>query len=270
MRLSDFYNLTEKEKRRFLDNLLISPLPDDRKRDFLKNIIQNAEQSELRSMARAKYHEFTTRVKHELEKASMNPEKTLLNGTSDEKISTLQRIIKENLSQYKDVVLNCLIKETDPFVIATMISTIGEIGHTGDSDKILNYIYDNDERIRANAIQTLSKLDNPKTHDKILQFVNDTSPRVRSSVIEFLKRRGDHKVIDILKKMVYSNEIDSLKSAVYVLNKMEGKAALSLLEMALDKIGKIENSEKESDNILESIKNHSIAAISKITNLFKK
>ena len=268
MRLSDFYNLSEKEKRRFLDNLLISPLPDDRKREFLKNIIQQAVQSEIRSMARAKYHELSTRVKHGLEKASMNPHKTLENGSSDEKITTLQRITKERLSQYKDDILSKLDKETDAFVIATMISTIGEIGQKDDSDNIVKYLYDNDTRIRANTVQALSKLDNPKFYEKILQFINDDSPRVRTNVVEFLKKRGNIKVIDILKKMVYSNELNSLQSAVYVLNKMDGKTALALLEMALDKIAKIENIRRDNNNILENLKRSSLEAVSKIKGFF--
>ncbi|MGM0608178.1 MAG: HEAT repeat domain-containing protein [Candidatus Muiribacteriota bacterium] len=246
------------------------------KRDFVKKILVKVQDEETQALARYVYHTIKEKIEKEEDYFRNNPEDILSSDNNDDKIELLKKIRTNKMIELKSYIMKYISKEKDPFVLATMISTIGEVGTPEDGMGLLEFLASSDSRIRANAVDALSKLENEKTYDQIIVLVEDPDSRVRANVAHFLKEKGTYRTMEILKKMVYSGDVRELESAIYVLKRIDRKKSGNLLKLAQEKLEKnkrndfysgIKNQIKEKTG---TIKPEFNSVKDKILNIFKK
>lgn len=118
----------------------------------------------------------------------------------------------------EEILLNALSKESHPYVIASLLASLGKVGY----DKLLLYTkyHDhNDSRIRANMICSLANCGN-EAIPYFYEALNDISPRVRASAAYNLFMLGQLNAVKVLNDMLQIPEPISVLSACYVLTKI--------------------------------------------------
>lgn len=241
-------SLSYDEKKAFFQNILNSQgVSISQKRDTMRKILVEVKDHDAKNMARILFHRLNAEFKHNIEKSLKNIPQTLKEGSDDEKIACLTHIKEERMTQYKSIILELLKKEKDPFVIATIISTLGNICTSEHSMLLVEYLEHEDSRVRANAVEALKEIKDKRTYQYIIKLLNDPSGRVKANVADLLKSEGDYNTVEIVKKMVYSGDEASLRSAVFILNKINSVQGRHLLKIALEKLEKLESSKNSSD-----------------------
>ncbi|MFA5480146.1 MAG: HEAT repeat domain-containing protein [Candidatus Muiribacteriota bacterium] len=242
------------EKKLIFDKIIrASDISLEKKRDIVKKILIKIQDKETQELARYVYHTLNEQIEKEQQIFIYNPDEILDSDDSDKKIALLKQIRVKKMIENKKFIKKFMVKEKDPFVKATMISTLGEIGAEDDANDLISFLNDRDPRIRANAVEALTMLDNEKTFKNIISLVEDEDARVKANVAEFMKSKNTYDVIEVLKKMVYSNNKREIHSAIYVLKRIDKKKTGNLLPLAEDRLTRIERNDKYNE-IKEQIK----------------
>ncbi|MFA7578026.1 MAG: HEAT repeat domain-containing protein, partial [Candidatus Muiribacteriota bacterium] len=183
------------EKKLIFDKIIrASDISLEKKRDIVKKILIKIQDKETQELARYVYHTLNEQIEKEQQIFIYNPDEILDSDDSDKKIALLKQIRVKKMIENKKFIKKFMVKEKDPFVKATMISTLGEIGAEDDANDLISFLNDRDPRIRANAVEALTMLDNEKTFKNIISLVEDEDSRVKANVAEFMKSKNTYDV----------------------------------------------------------------------------
>ena len=119
--------------------------------------------------------------------------------------------VPEILTAFKQL----LNRETDSYVAATVIRSIGVLGRADDSESVIPFLSDRAPRVRANAVETLGRLGNKKQLERLLPGLNDLNNRVRANAAVALKDEHPHRSLEVLRDMIRETDTRSRLSAAY-------------------------------------------------------
>ena len=141
-----------------------------------------------------------------------------------------QRLGKEEVLP---LLLDCLAKEDNEHVIATLTKWIGTIDGVEQIDTLEKFIGHEDLRVRANTLEGLHGWRDPRIRQLAANAVEDESPRVRAHAARILAEFDGQEAFSILKDMVISEDEADATSALHAVDKLDGHLAVEILELAL-------------------------------------
>ncbi|MGM0607022.1 MAG: HEAT repeat domain-containing protein, partial [Candidatus Muiribacteriota bacterium] len=179
----------------------------------------------------------------------------LKSQSAETKIKAIQKgVLKFDGKLILPYLKEALFKESDSFVSATLVKTIGYLGGKNDVHLLIKYLKDPDPRIRANTIEGLELLKEDEVYKYIIPMLKDKNPRVLANAAKALQKLGKSNVLTLLEKMISLPRREMRDSAIFALSKIKslksGKILLNqyLKEDELELISKIE---KAVENIIE-------------------
>ncbi len=130
--------------RKYRSDILIS----DNVKNFIDNLIADLEK---------RFEKEKKSILALLENDEKNFLKLLETGNDLEFFLSLKIIKESKIAKYKNKLLEKLEKTVDPFIIATIISVLIDIGDEKDIPIVRKFVYHPDSRVKANAIIFLNK-----------------------------------------------------------------------------------------------------------------
>ncbi|MBI4864613.1 MAG: HEAT repeat domain-containing protein [Candidatus Riflebacteria bacterium] len=132
------------------------------------------------------------------------------------------------------------VSEQDPKLLSTAILALGRLRAVTAVAIITKHLKHQEERVKANAVEALEALNEPKIVPLIQTSVRDPNPRTRANAVKALWKYGDIWVVENVKAMLESHDVNMQASGAYALGEMADMArsparliALPLLMMAL-------------------------------------
>ncbi|MCK5683323.1 HEAT repeat domain-containing protein [bacterium] len=186
--------------------------------DELKSSIAKFETNILTSKKKADTNILIGKKEKKKTKKRKKADKKILEPdlVRDEKIQVIQNSPELDV----DIIEKYLDQEDDVFVIATMVKALGRLGGTKHKDRIIKYLEHPDSRIRANAVEGLMLTRDASVLENISPLLNSENNRVRANAIQCFDSFGHLNELSAIEKMVeYGNE-NHLKSAMWVLNRL--------------------------------------------------
>lgn len=130
------------------------------------------------------------------------------------------------------VLVKRLPVEADPFVTSLVVSAIGLLGRSSDSNFVTPMLEHPDPRVRANAVEAVERLGDPDSLGLVIPLLNDSDNRCRANAISALKNHAGVNVFNHLQKMICSDQVWMQDSAAYVLGLIESRNSVLLLREA--------------------------------------
>lgn len=163
----------------------------------------------------------------------MSDHTNILNqGTREEKLDLLKEVLNGFEAIPIETIRHFMKCETDEYILATLISCFGRICNRASATELLPFLTHQDSRVRANAVDVLRFLDNPETYEFVAMLLNDENPRVRANAARFYKETDLEKYLDVLEKMLDSNDPGQVRSARFSLFWIRNDRAKTLLQRA--------------------------------------
>jgi len=134
--------------------------------------------------------------------------------------------IPELLTAFKDM----LHRETDSYVAATVIRSIGLLGGPDDLESVIPFLSDRAPRVRANTVEILGRLGNKEQLKQLLPCLNDLNNRVRANAAVALNGEYPQRCLEVLGDMIRNRDTRSRLSAVYGCLEIDTAEAATLLE----------------------------------------
>jgi len=216
-------NLKEQRKNGLKELIGSKEFTDSEKAEILRRLLIKEKEVELRSIMKIYYHRFAEKQKSDVQtKKKVTVKDIFKKGTSEQKIEVLKRFMKGTLKIEYPTLLELLEKESDVFVLATIISALGNFKENAVADSIVMYLNHEDPRVRANSIDSLEKIGDKKYFKNIAPLIYDDDPRVKANAIRVMAAEIDpEKGNEALDKMMSSGKEYLKKSADYTSNKLK-------------------------------------------------
>jgi len=119
---------------------------------------------------------------------------------------------------------------TNKFHLATVVKALGETGLPEVLDIINPYLSHEDSRVRANCIEGMYKINSPRIFNIVYPMLNDPDNRTSTNAAFLLWNNCREKVVEKLKAMLKSKKVSDIKSAKYIIDKINQPEAKQLLE----------------------------------------
>lgn len=128
-----------------------------------------------------------------------------------------------------------LQRETDEFVIATLVKKLGRVGGEEAFDQLLPFSRNPDGRIRANALEGLEATGSRQVIEVARGLLEDEHPRVRAQAARILAGadQDQGKAVSVLKEMLLEGDEQGALSAVHALERIDASVILEIMELAL-------------------------------------
>lgn len=151
-------------------------------------------------------------------------ETLLTSADSGEKIEILKILYNISDIWWLPKLKELLKKEKDPFVIATLVKTIGFIGRSDSIELLKPFLKNSDARIIANTIEGLTGIDDDNLLKVFEGFLEHNDYRIAATAAKAIWNFNRDKVRTIIEKFCSSNDIWKKKSALYTCKKIEDAA----------------------------------------------
>lgn len=143
----------------------------------------------------------------------------------DVRVQAIMAIIQCSPSSAKEHLLKKLTSETNPVVLATLISSLSDCADNNDLDLITSFLNHSDSRVVANTIETIHKILKGKTipntiTKKLQELLYHEDNRVKSNSIKTLWNWKQYFVLDNLIEMLTSDDKKHFSSAIFVVGEI--------------------------------------------------
>lgn len=124
-----------------------------------------------------------------------------------------------------------LSQSNSPVEIATLIKRLAFTGDTRAIPILKSFLKHEDRRIRANAIEGLGFFADESFIPLLLQhFEIEKDPRSRGNILRILWKFGRERVYSELEKMLFSENLSTVKSAIYVAKQIDTEKTYELVK----------------------------------------
>ncbi|MFW5782384.1 MAG: HEAT repeat domain-containing protein, partial [Candidatus Muiribacteriaceae bacterium] len=164
------------------------------------------------------------------------------------KIHTLKRVISLTKKKYLNNIKDMLKEEKDPFVLATLIKSIGYLGSQENLRDIIEFIKHNDPRVRSNTIESLAMLGkNRGAEQLILPLVKDSNPRVRITAANYIMTYTDDNHVDsLIQDMSSSSNVSDRVSVLFLIENIPSPKYFSTVKKLSDDKNRMVSEKAES------------------------
>jgi len=181
------------------------------------------------------------------------------------KIHIIQQLKKFNdLKADRDILnifLDMLKKESNKFVIATLVKAVGNFKDPTLIKYIEPFLHHKDNRVVANSIEALDMIESERVFELLKPFISSKDNRIRGNAAVALWKCSYENALKLITEMLESNDVWMRNSAVYALGRIHTSSCKRILEslkededpdiksMVLRELKKFEHDEKLSPSI---------------------
>ena len=145
------------------------------------------------------------------------------------RLGAVMEIKDNNLSEYKQKLIDMLSTEEHAFVKAGIISCIKLFITKEEAEFLSPYLSDPDNRVRSNTIEAIEYVKAENAIPALFSALSDPDNRIRAVAAKALQSFGEEKVFVELKKMLDSPEEWMKGSAIYALSHIQASEAIKML-----------------------------------------
>ncbi len=154
---------------------------------------------------------------------------SLASDDFEERIAALMKIGQEKKVEHKDHLVAMLKSETNEFVRATLVSTLGGMLGREEAAVLSGFLNDPDGRVRSNTIEALERIGADEAIPSLFPCLEDPDNRIRAAAAKALSSFGEGKVFAVLRKMLQAAEEWMKSSAIYALSHIRAGESIQLL-----------------------------------------
>lgn len=142
----------------------------------------------------------------------------LFNKDFWKRIKVIQAITIYKKSEFLSGMKEVLRHEKNPYVIATLVKSIGILGKEDELKTIEGYLENEDARIRANTLEAMERMNTTKVYSLALPLLNDSHHRVRMNAANILFEYHNDKIVDLLVDMINYGKPSDLEAGLFFLS----------------------------------------------------
>ena len=149
------------------------------------------------------------------------------------KVEALLAALRARHPELPGVIRKHMQGESDPFVLATLCSALGQCGTALDGAVLAPLLNHPDNRVVANSLDALRRLRAPPRAEVLVRLLESPDQRVRTNAIAFLGVLDPDRALELVRALVHAHEPVTRAGVAYVLGELrdqEGATEL-LLEM---------------------------------------
>ena len=170
------------------------------------------------------------------------------------KVEALLAALRAKHPELAGVVRKHLPHETDPFVLATLASALGQCGTPLDGALLAPLLSHADARVVANALDSMRRLRAPPRAEVMVRLLESPDNRVRTNAIAFLGVLDPERALWLVRALVVSPEPTTRAGIAYVLGELAAQDGAT--ELLLD-MNEREQNMVVLKQIAQSLKKHS-------------
>lgn len=136
------------------------------------------------------------------------------------KVEALLAALRARHPELPAVVRKHLAVETDPFVLATLASAMGQCGTPLDGAILAPLLNHADQRVVANALDSMRRLRAPPRAEVMVRLLESTDNRVRTNAIAFLGVLDPDRALELVRALVNASEPTTRAGVAYVLGEL--------------------------------------------------
>lgn len=150
-----------------------------------------------------------------------------------QKVEALLAALRARHPELPAVIRKHLVGETDPFVVATLASALGQCGTPLDGALLAPLLNHPDNRVVANSLDALRRLRAPPRAEVLVRLLESPDQRVRTNAIAFLGVLDPDRALELVRALVHAQEPITRAGVAYVLGELRDQdgATELLLEM---------------------------------------
>ena len=146
----------------------------------------------------------------------------------DERIGGLREISRQGRLDLVSKIRALFARESDPRVLATIVTIMGRLGGPEDAKSILSHLRSSDARLRANVVEAIGLLAPKEAADHLRESLTDENNRVRANAIVALGG-STLDILPVLKKMAGSDSEAHAISAVWAASTLATDPTVEIL-----------------------------------------
>jgi HEAT repeat protein len=124
---------------------------------------------------------------------------------------------------------NILEKDSDRFVVATLVKLVGLTGGADYAGRIIPFLEHEDPRVRANAVEGLSLVEDEAHLQPVAKLLSDGDARVSANAAFVMYRKWPERTLDILTEMISSGDPWRGASAAFALGRLGDDSCETIL-----------------------------------------
>jgi len=146
------------------------------------------------------------------------------------RIRELQRVVSAQDLGMGPLLVECLEKEQDAHVLATIAISLGRLGFRAATESLIKLLESEDHRVRANTVEALGLLQSEESQKFLIRHIKDPHPRVVANALWALK---DYPFLDIyphIETMSLHRKEEFRRSSIWLISRLKTLAAIRFLE----------------------------------------
>jgi len=189
--------------------------------DLLPQLRQDAEM-EKKEDEKKKRREAVILYRYKEELESEDPEK---------RKTAIRKLAEAKDPEAIELITQILANESDPYVLATGVSSLGHLGRESAVPTLQNYLNHDDQRVRANAVDAICELLGKEAPKPMLErLLKDPSHRVRANVILAVFDTKPNECFLALSTLAQSTDLGEQMSALYCFEALQQDTHLGMLQ----------------------------------------